>query len=121
MVKHAKPALFTSIVLALHLCPPSFAASATMKLVEALEEGWSKNEMLDSSCEMGAKVNADVLSFFNPFIGAERVKVFSTNKDLMSPYLTDEEMKDKDTVAAFADAMEAGLLRAMRKRCPEVW
>ena len=35
--------------------------------------------------------------------------------------MTDEEMKDEDTVAAFADAMEAALLRAMRKRCPDVW
>ncbi len=92
-----------------------------MKLVEDLEDGWSKNEMLDSSCEMGAKVNAGVLSFFNPFISAKRVEAFSANKDLMSPYMTDEEMKDRDTVAAFADAMEAGLLRAMRKRCPDVW
>ena len=92
-----------------------------MKLVEELEEAWSKNEMLESSCKMGAKVNAGVLSFFNPIIGAKRVEAFSTNKDLMSLYMTDEEMKDKDTVAAFADAMEAGLLRAMRKRCPDVW
>lgn len=92
-----------------------------MKLVEALEEGWMKSEMLERSCEMGKKVNADVLSFFNPFIGAKRVEAFAANKDVMSPYMTDEEMKDKDTVAAFADAMEAALLRAMRKRCPKVW
>lgn len=73
-----------------------------MKLVEDLEVGWSKSDMLDRSCEMGAKVNAGVLSFFNPFIGAERVKAFSINKDLMSPYMTDAEIKDEDTVAAFA-------------------
>ena len=121
MVKHVKPALFAALLLGLHLCPPSFAATATMKLVEELEEGWSKSEMLDSSCKMGAEFNADVLSFFNPFIGTMRVKAFSKNKDLMSPYMTDEEMKDEDTVAAFADAMEAALLRAMRKRCPDVW
>ena len=121
MTKLSAPLFFAALLLGLQLCPPSFAATATIKLVEELEEAWSKNEMLDSSCKMGASVNAGVLSFFNPFIGAKRVEAFSTNKDLMSLYMTDEEMKDKDTVAAFADAMEAGLLRAMRKRCPAVW
>ena len=121
MIRKTNRAFFIIILFGLHLHSPSFAASATMKLVYDLETNWNKSEMLDFSCKKGSELNSNVLSFFNPFIGASRVRAFSNNKEVMSSYMSKEEMQDEDTISAFADAMEAALLRAMRKRCPDVW
>jgi len=117
----SKSALAATFLFGAYLCPPSFSASATMRLIDALEANWNKSELLDISCKKGAELNQDVLSFFNPHIGKARVKAFSSNKENMGLYMSKEEMQNKDTVSAFADAMEAALLRAMRKRCPDVW
>ncbi len=121
MIKSAPSALVATFLVSAYLCPPSISASATIKLINDLEMNWNKNEMLDLFCEKGTEVNGGALSFFNPFIGAARVKTFSNNKEVMSSYMSKEEMQDEDTISAFADAMEAALLRAMRKRCPDVW
>lgn len=118
------PPIINFLILALIVSPaPSFADVATMKLVEELTATWLREvEALDSSCQLGRKANKDALSFWNPYLGNERVKYFSNDTEELKQYVdTPEQLRDKDTVSAFADAKEAGLLRAMRKHCPDVW
>lgn len=123
MTKAAPYALVTTFLLGAYFCPPSYGGSATMKLINELESKWySKSELLGDMCRLGRRFNKDVLSFWNPFIGTKRVKAFEDVSDDLIEYVDNpEDIKDKDTLSAFADAKEAALLRAMRKRCPDVW
>lgn len=123
MIKAASFTLAASFLLVAYLCPPSYGSTATMKLINDLESEWySKDALLEDMCRLGRKFNKDVLSFWNPFIGTKRVKAFEDASDDLIEYVDNpEDIKDKDTLSAFADAKEAALLRAMRKRCPDVW
>jgi len=115
---------FISLFLIILTIFPSscFAAAATYQLVDELTQVWLKNpEELNSICEEGRKFNQDVFSFWNPLLGLKRVEAFSQHIKEMRLYVSKPEELDKDTISAFADAKEAALLRAMRKRCPDVW
>ena len=100
----------------------SYAGSATTKLIEELTNKWSSNENeLNMSCSIGKDLNSDALSFWNAIIVSKRVEAFGTYLKEARLYAGKSENLDKDTIASFADAKEAALLRAMRKRCPDVW
>jgi hypothetical protein len=102
--------------------PPLIAASATTMLIQDLEKNWFDDKrLLDASCKMGGDMNKNALSFFNPYLSRTRVKAFAQDKGPMHSYMNKDELQDKDSISAFADAKEAALLRAMRKRCPNVW
>ena len=116
--------ILSVIILAFIISPvPSIADAATLKLVEALTTTWLREvEELESSCQLGRKINEEALSFWNPYLANTRVKAFSEDTEELKQYVdSTDQLKDKDTISAFADAKEAGLLRAMRKRCPGVW
>lgn len=76
---------------------------------------------LNTICAQGNQLNSDVFSFWNPVFASKRVEAFSKNTEEMRLYVGRPEEIDNDTISAFADAKEAALLRAMRKRCPDVW
>ena len=101
----------------------AFASAGTMKLIDALTDKWSSNiNELEATCRLGRKINHSALSFWNHFIGGKRLKAFESNLEEMKLYVDDKkDLNDKDIVSAFVDAKEAGLLRAMRKQCPDVW
>jgi hypothetical protein len=99
-----------------------YAAAATYKLLDELTEVWLNNpEELNTICEQGKKLNKDVFSFWNPIFASKRVEAFSEHINEIRLYVSKPQELDKDTISAFADAKEAALLRAMRKRCPDVW
>ena len=101
----------------------SYAGSASMKLINELEGKWQiESDLLEGSCRIGRKLNNDALSFWNPFISKRRVEAFQSAPEELMEYVDNPaEVVDKDTLSAFADAKEAALLRAMRKRCPDIW
>jgi hypothetical protein len=118
------PHLLIAICLSLPAIPSSaHSAAATIDLVEALTASWLREKQeLDGYCKIGIKINKEALSFWNPYLGTTRVKAFTSNPEALKQCVdSPEQLNDKDTTSAFADAQEAGLLRAMRKQCPDVW